>query len=215
MLKHIKRFLKRFTILIAAIFVSMVLVFSVTMANLFLNGKVFHERKFVKTEVAVKKIEEVEKKVEKKHTARKPNRQKSNSRSPKAGPHFAMNLGVASGATGATISDELVADFRGGAISTGKGDVDKKPENRSMPNFEVPPQIRDREIDAMLRLSFCVDVGGRAYDIKVIEESPVGSGLAQAGKDAVARMTFAPAEKDGKAVAFCGMEQPFEVKFRD
>jgi len=215
MLKHIKRFLKRFAILIAAIFVSMVLVFSVTMANLFLNGKVFHERKFVKTEVAVKKIEEVEKKVEKKHTARKPNRQKSNSRSPKAGPRFAMNLGVASGATGATISDELVADFRGGAISTGKGDVDKKPENRSMPNFEVPPQIRDREIDAMLRLSFCVDVGGRAYDIKVIEESPVGSGLAQAGKDAVARMTFAPAEKDGKAVAFCGMEQPFEVKFRD
>lgn len=215
MFKHIKRFLKRFAILIAAIFVSMVLVFSVTMANLFLNGKVFHERKFVKTEVAVKKIEEVEKKVEKKHTARKPNRQKSNSRSPKAGPRFAMNLGVASGATGATISDELVADFRGGAISTGKGDVDKKPENRSMPNFEVPPQIRDREIDAMLRLSFCVDVGGRAYDIKVIEESPVGSGLAQAGKDAVARMTFAPAEKDGKAVAFCGMEQPFEVKFRD
>ena len=215
MQKWIKRFLKRFTILIAAIFVSMVLVFSVTMANLFLNGKVFHERKFIKTEVAVKKIEEVEKKVEKKHTARKPNRQKSNSRSPKAGPRFAMNLGVASGATGATISDELVADFRGGAISTGKGDVDKKPENRSMPNFEVPPQIRDREIDAMLRLSFCVDVGGRAYDIRVIEESPVGSGLAQAGKDAVARMTFAPAEKDGKAVAFCGMEQPFEVKFRD
>ena len=215
MKKWIKRFLKRFAILIAAIFVSMVLVFSVTMANLFLNGKVFHERKFVKTEVAVKKIEEVEKKVEKKHTARKPNRQKSNSRSPKAGPRFAMNLGVASGTTGATISDELVADFRGGAISTGKGDVDKKPENRSMPNFEVPPQIRDREIDAMLRLSFCVDVGGRAYDIRVTEESPVGSGLAQAGKDAVARMTFAPAEKDGKAVAFCGMEQPFEVKFRD
>jgi len=84
-----------------------------------------------------------------------------------------------------------------------------------MPNFQVPPQIRDREIDAMLRLSFCVDVGGRAYDIKVIEESPAGSGLAQAGKDAIARMTFAPAEKDGKAVAFCGMEQPFEVKFRD
>ena len=215
MLKLIKRFLKRFTILLAAILASLVLVFSVTMANLFLNGKVFHERKFVKTEVAIKKIEEVEKKIEKKHTARKPNRQKSNSRSPKAGPRFAMNLGAVTGSNGATISDELVADFRGNAMSTGKGDVDKKPENRSMPNFEVPSKIRDREIDAMLRLSFCVDVGGRAYDIKVIEESPAGSGLAQAGKDAVARMTFAPAEKDGKAVAFCGMEQPFEVKFRD
>ena len=215
MLKLIKKILKRFTILLAAILVSMVLVFSVTMANLFLNGKIFHERKFVKTEVAIKKIEEVEKKIEKKHTARKPNRQKSNSRSPKAGPRFAMNLGAVTGSNGAAISDELVADFRGNAMSTGKGDVDKRPENRSMPNFEVPSKIRDREIDAMLRLSFCVDVGGRAYDIKVIEESPAGSGLAQAGKDAVARMTFAPAEKDGKAVAFCGMEQPFEVKFRD
>ena len=215
MLKLIKKILKRFTILLAAILVSMVLVFSVTMANLFLNGKIFHERKFVKTEVAIKKIEEVEKKIEKKHTARKPNHQKSNSRSPKAGPRFAMNLGAVTGSNGAAISDELVSDFRGGAMSVGKGDVDKKPENRSMPNFEVPSQIRDREIDALLRLSFCVDVGGRAYDIKVIEESPAGSGLAQAGKDAVARMTFAPAEKDGKAVAFCGMEQPFEVKFRD
>jgi len=193
----------------------MVLVFSVTMANLFLTGKIFHEKKFVKTEVSVKKVEEVEKKIEKKRTARRPNRQKSNSRSPKAGPRFAMALGAVSGTAGAAINSELVADFRGGALSTEKGDVDKKPENRSMPNFQVPPQIRDREIDATLRLSFCVDVGGRAYDIKVIEESPAGSGLAQAGKDAVARMTFSPAEKDGKAVAFCGMEQPFEVKFRD
>ena len=70
MKKWIKRISKRLVILLAAVLVSMVLVFSVTMANLFLNGKVFHERKFVKTEVAVKKIEEVEKKVEKK---KKPN----------------------------------------------------------------------------------------------------------------------------------------------
>ena len=214
-MKLFKKLLKRFSILLAAILASMVLVFSVTMANLFLTGKIFHEKKFVKTEVSVKKVEEVEKKIEKKRTARKPNRQKSNSRSPKAGPRFAMALGTVSGTAGAAINSELVADFRGGALSTEKGDVDKKPENRSMPNFQVPPQIRDREIDAMLRLSFCVDVGGRAYDIKVIEESPAGSGLAQAGRDAIARMTFAPAEKDGKAVAFCGMEQPFEVKFRD
>ncbi|MBO4828783.1 MAG: energy transducer TonB [Fibrobacter sp.] len=215
MQKFIKKFLKRFSILLAAILASMLLVFSVTMANLFLTGKIFHEKKFVKTEVSVKKVEDVEKKIEKKRTARKPNRQKSNSRSPKAGPRFAMALGAVSGTAGAAINSELVADFRGGALSTEKGDVDKKPESRSVANFQVPPQIRDREIDATLRLGFCVDVGGRAYDIKVIEESPAGSGLAQAGKDAIARMTFAPAEKDGKPVAFCGMEQPFEVKFRD
>lgn len=213
--KWFKKFFKRFSILLAAILASMLLVFSVTMANLFLSGKVFHEKKYNKAEIAIKKVDEVEKKVEKKKPSRKPNRQKSNSRSPKAGPRFAMNLGAASGSTGAAISEELVADFRGGALSTEKGDVDKKPESRSMANFQVPPQIRDREIDAMLRLSFCVDAGGHVYDIKVLEESPAGSGLAQAGKDALSRMTFTPAEKAGKAVPFCGMEQPFEVKFRD
>jgi protein TonB len=215
MFKFLKKLIKRFSLLLAAVLASALLVFSVTMANLFLTGKVFHEKKYVKTEVAIKKVDEVEKKVEKKKPSRKPNRQKSNSRSPKAGPRFAMNLGAASGSAGAAISEELVADFRGGALSVEKGDVDKKPESRAMPNFQVPPQIRDREIDAMLRLSFCVDVSGRAYDIKVLEESPAGSGLAQAGKEALGRMTFAPAEKAGKAVPFCGMEQPFEVKFRD
>ena len=215
MFRFIKKLFKRFSILIAAILASMLLVFSVTMANLFLTGKVFHEKKYNKAEIAIKKVDEVEKKVEKKKPARKPNRMKSNSRSPKAGPRFAMNLGAASGTAGAAINEELVADFRGGALSTEKGDVDKKPESRAMPNFQVPPKIRDNEMDALLRLSFCVDVSGRAYDIKVIEESPAGSGLAAAGREALGRMTFAPAEKDGKAVPFCGMEQPFEVKFRD
>jgi len=215
MLKWFRKLLKRLSILLAAILASMLLVFSVTIANLFLTGKVFHEKKYVKTEVAIKKVEEIEKKVEKKKPARKPNRQKSNSRSPKAGPRFAMNLGAASGSAGAAISEDLVADFRGGALSTDKGDVDKKPESRAMANFQVPPQIRDREVDATLRLSFCVDASGRVYDIKVLEESPAGTGLAQAGREALGRMTFSPAEKDGKAVPFCGMEQPFEVKFRD
>lgn len=211
----IKKLIKRFSILIVAIFSSLLLVFSVTVANLFITGKMFHEKKFVKTEVAVKKVQEVEKKPEVKKPARKPQRQKSNSRSPKAGPRMAMNLGTASHGGGAAISDELVADFRGGAMSTEKGDVDKKPTSRALPNFQVPPQIRDKEIDATLRLTFCVDVSGRAYDIRVIEETPAGSGLAQAGKEALGRMMFEPAEKDGKAVPFCGMEQPFEVKFHD
>lgn len=214
-LKGLLKILKRFTILTAAVFSSLLLVFSVTVANLFINGKAFHEKKFVKTEVAVKKADEVEKKVEKKKPTRKPNRQKSTSRSPKAGPRMAMNLGAVGGTEGAAISEDLVADFRGGNFSTENGDVDKKPASRSMPNFQVPSQIRDREIDATLRLSFCVDASGHAYDIRIIEESPAGSGLAQAGKDALSRMNFEPAEKDGKSVPFCGMEQPFEVRFHD
>ena len=215
MRKILRKIIKRSLLLLAAVLCSLLLVFSVTLANMFLTGKIFHEKKYTKTEVSVKKVEEMEKKVEKKKHSRKPERQKTSSRTPKAGPRLAMNLGVASGTAGAAINEELVADFRGGAMSSEKGDVDKKPESKSMPDFQVPQQIRDREIDATLRLSFCVDVGGRAYDIRVIEESPAGSGLAAAGREALSRMTFAPAEKDGKAVAFCGMEQPFEVKFRD
>jgi len=210
-----RKIFKRFSILIVAILSSLLLVFSVTVANLFLQGKIFNEKKFVKTEVAVKKVEEVQKKQEQKKPARKPNRQKSNARSPKAGPRMAMNLGVAGQNGGAAINEELVADFRGGALANENGDVDKKPSSRAMPQFQVPPQIRDREIDATLRLSFCVDASGRVYDIRIVEESPAGAGLAQAGKDALSRMSFEPAEKDGKSVPFCGMEQPFEVKFRD
>lgn len=211
----IKKLIKRFSVLIVAILSSLLLVFSVTVANLFISGKMNQQKKYVKTEVAVKKPEEIQKKQEQKKPARKPNRQKSTSRAPKAGPRMAMNLGTASAGGGAAINETLVADFRGGALSNESGDVDKKPNSRSMPNFQVPPQIRDSEIDASLRLSFCVDASGRVYDIRVIEESPAGSGLAQAGREALGRMTFEPAEKDGKSVPFCGMEQPFEVKFHD
>ena len=55
----IRKILKRFSVLIVAIFSSCLLVFSVTVANLFLQGKIFNEKKFVKTEVAVKKVEEI------------------------------------------------------------------------------------------------------------------------------------------------------------
>lgn len=211
----LKKLSRRLLVLLAAMLTSFLLVFSVTVANLFISGKMFQEKKFVKTEVSVKKVDQVEKKVEKKKPARKPNHQKTTSRAPKAGPRMAMNLAVAGMGDGAAINEDLVANFRGGALSGESGDVDKKPNSRSLPNFQVPPQIRDREMDAMLRLSFCVDASGRTYDIRVVEETPAGVGLAQAGKEALSRMTFEPAEKAGKSVPFCGMEQPFEVKFHD
>lgn len=215
MKKFFRKVFKRFTVLLAAVLSALLLVFSVTVANLFITGKMFQEKKFVKTEVSIKKPEELQKKIEKKKPARKPNRQKTTNRSPKAGPRMAMNLGAAGHDAGAAINADLVADFRGGALTNETGDVDKKPNSRALPNFQVPPQIRDREIDATLRLSFCVDVSGKVYDIKIVEETPAGAGLAAAGREAVSRMTFEPAEKDGQAVPFCGMEQPFEIRFRD
>ena len=46
MFRYLKKIVKRFTILVAAVLASAALVFSVTMANLFLTGKVFHEKKY-------------------------------------------------------------------------------------------------------------------------------------------------------------------------
>ena len=209
-----RRLLKRFLVLLGAFLTSCALVFSLTVAELFLSGKLFRERKFVKTEISVAKIDKTEAPKQKERVARKPNRRKAASRSPKSGPQLAMNLGVA-GRGGAAISEELGSDFRGGAQSAGNGDVDRKPESRALPNFQVPPQIRDRETDAVLRLGFCVGADGRVFDVRVLEERPASSGLAEAGRDALSRMVFEPAEKEGKPVPFCGMEQPFEVRFHD
>ena len=71
------------------------------------------------------------------------------------------------------------------------------------------------ERDAVLRLAFCVDERGDVFNVQVVEESPRGCGLAQAGIQALSALRFSPARKQGRAVPFCGMEQPFEVRFRD
>jgi protein TonB len=125
-----------------------------------------------------------------------------------------MDLGTAGGAGSASVPLNLIAEQSGGG-SFGSGDVDEKPSIRSTPNFQAPSAIREREMDATLRLSFCVDVSGRPYDIRVLEESPSGFGLAVAGREALSRSAFKPARKDGSAVSFCGLEQPFEIKFKD
>lgn len=209
------KWIKRFLIFVAATFSSFLLVFSVTLANYFIKGDFMRANKYVKTEIQIKKPEEVKKQIEKKKPTRKPNRQKSTSRSPKSGPRFAMDLNAVGGSDGAVINDELVTGIRGGGFTKETGDVDEKPTSRSLPSFSPPQSIRDNEQDALLRLSFCVDVQGRVYDIRVLEEVPVGKGLAQSGKQALSQMVFSPAKKAGRAVPFCGMEQPFEIKFRD
>jgi len=209
------KWIKRFLVFIAAVLSSFLLVFSVTLANYFIKGDLMRANKYVKTEIQIKKPEEVKKQIEKKKPTRKPNRQKSTSRSPKSGPRFSMDLNAVGGSDGAVINDELITGIRGGGFTKETGDVDEKPTSRGLPSFSPPQSIRDNEQDALLRLSFCVDVQGRVYDIRVLEEMPVGKGLAQAGKQALSQMIFTPAKKAGRAVPFCGMEQPFEIKFRD
>jgi len=137
-----------------------------------------------------------------------------NSRTPKSGPRFAMNLDVVGGAGGAFVPSDLVA-MQSGSGNSNSGGVDEKPVLKSSPKFNAPAAIRDGEINANLRISFCVNASGKPYDIRIIEETPAGKGLGNAGRDAIMGIQFAPAKKGGAAVPFCGMEQAFEVKFRE
>ena len=194
---------------------SIVLIFSVVIANLFVKGNLFPERKYAMTEVKTVPPEKIRPQPNKQEKPRTAKRAKSTSRSPKTGPRFAMALGTAADLGGAAISNDYMASAPGGGDSDENGDVDEKPSSRSIPQFSPPQSIRESETDASLRLSFCVDAGGKVYNIKTVAEQPQGKGLSQAGIAALSKTTFSPAKKNGKSVAFCGMEQPFEIKFRD
>ncbi|MCL2100870.1 MAG: hypothetical protein FWH22_04070 [Fibromonadales bacterium] len=182
--------------------------------NKFIKGDFNTEKTYAKTEVSIINPEKPPEPPKPKEATRKPSRQNTNSRTPKAGPRFAMNLDVVGGSGGAVAPKELVA-MQSGSGNLGSGDVDEKPSLRSSSRFQPPQAIRDTEINAFLRISFCVNASGKPYDIRIIEETPAGKGLGNAGRDAVMGMQFAPAKKSGAAVPFCGLEQPFEVKFRE
>src|SRR5690554_4505673 len=126
-----------------------------------------------------------------------------------------MDLSTIGATGGASINEELITDIRTGNMGKTEDGVDEKPSSRRLPSFNAPAAIRDAEQDAILRISFCVDTQGSAYEIKILEESPTGKGLAESGKQALMQMQFNPAQKNGKAVSFCGMEAAFEVKYRD
>jgi len=132
----------------------------------------------------------------------------------KGGPRFAMDLGVMGGGVAAP-ADLANKKSGGGGRSGGGADdgVDERPQPSFPPPFRMPSEVKSQEKDAYLALSFCVDVSGRPYDIRVTEEKPPGLGMAAAGREAIQQTRFTPAKKGGLAVPFCGLEQPFEVRF--
>jgi protein TonB len=205
---------RKIIFIVLAIITSIVLVFSIPILNMIIKGGFTADKTYTTTEINVLNEEKPPPTPPPKEVTRKPSRQNANSRTPKAGPRFAMNLDVVGGAGGAFVPSEVVAPQSGGG-NTNTGDVDEKPSLKSSPKFQPPPAIRDNEINATLRVSFCVNTSGKPYDIRIIEETPAGKGLAAAGRDAIMGMQFAPAKKAGNAVAFCGLEQPFEIKFRE
>jgi len=211
------RVIRKIAVFLLAVSVSFGLLISIPMLQHWLkHGNT--EKQYTKTQVALTKQLQPDQKLKQLETRHQPKRSTPTDRNIKAGPRFAMDLGVAGGsAGGATISNSLLRPPGGGGSEDGvvNGDVDEKPSMRGAPAFQAPQSIRESETDAMLRLSFCVDANGRPYDIRVIEETPAGKGLADAGRQALNQASFAPARKGGNAVPFCGLELPFEVKFRD
>jgi outer membrane biosynthesis protein TonB len=139
-----------------------------------------------------------------------PQRAKPAPSSLRAGPRFAMDLGVMG--SGSIAPPELV-NRKSGTGGTGETGVDEKPVPSSPPPFRMPEEVRRREQDAYLLLSFCVDANGRPYDIRVAQEKPAGLGLGAAGRDALQQTRFTPARKGNTSVPFCGLEQPFEIRF--
>ncbi len=208
--------LRKLILLILAAITSVFLVFSIPILNMLIKGEFKSEKTYAKTEIKMLNQEKPPEPPKPKEATRKPSRQNTNSRTPKAGPRFAMNLDVmgGDGGGGAVVPNELVA-MKSGSGNLNSGDVDEKPVLKSSARFQPPQAIRDSEINASLRISFCVNSSGKPYDIRIIEEIPAGKGLANAGRDAIMGMQFAPAKKDGASVPFCGLEQPFEIKFRE
>lgn len=198
---------------LAALVIAAALILSIPVLNLIVHGNIFKEQAQRKTEVKVVKVAKKPPEQKKKRKLRKPKRSKPQSRNLKSGPRFALDLGVA-GMGGANVPSNLVnaSPGQGGGAN---GDVDERPQNNCAPDFQLPSALRDSEEDAKVVVSFCVNESGEIYDLRVIEESPSGRGLADAASAAVRSSCFQPAVKDGKALSFCGMEQPFEVRWND
>jgi len=164
-------------------------------------------------QVSVKSLEPPKPEVRPKRAVAQPQRAKPAPMVAKAGPRFAMDLGVM-GAGGVAAPIDIINKRSGGnGAATGGDGVDDRPQPAFPPPFRMPPEVKSKEIDAYLLLSFCVDASGRPYDIKVAQEKPPGLGMAAAGREALQQTRFTPARKGASSVAFCGLEQPFEIRF--
>jgi len=142
-----------------------------------------------------------------------PRRRQSPRQSTKSGPRFAMSLGT-QGLSGVGIPLNLTNKSSGSGEGNDQG-VDERPQLNGQLQIDIPEVIKSAEKNASVRLMFCVDIQGNAFDIRVTEENPSGMGLAQNAIAALKKNTFKPAVLNGRPVSFCGMEQPIEIKFRN
>lgn len=202
--------IKRIMIALLALLLSAFLILSIPTINYWMKNSAPSKEFTTVAKVSVKKVEIKKKKAEPKKKLRQPKRQKPTRTNLTAGPRFTMDLGVA-GSRGVAVDVNTVQAGKGGQPED--GDVDEKPLLNGEPQLDLPSAIKKAGINAMAVLSFCVDVSGVPYDLQVIEETPAGMGMAVAARMAIQKARFTPAKKEGRSVAFCGMQQPFEVRF--
>jgi protein TonB len=211
-----KRLLRNVLIGLAALILSAGLtVLLPVLTHLANHGGESKEKPRIVAQVAMKTLDAPPPSEQPRRKLKQPARAKPVQSSMKAGPRFAMDLGVGGLGGGAAVPVDIVNRPSGGGGAAGgeDGDVDEKPSPGMPPPFRIPDEVKSAEKDAYLVLSFCVDPSGRPYDVRVAEERPPGLGMAQAGREALRQTTFSPARKGNIPVAFCGLEQPFEVKF--
>jgi hypothetical protein len=204
---------KKIVYFILSVVLSTGLIVSIPLITIFIKDGFSTEKKKMIRKTEVKRIVLTPKQQEKKEMRRRPRRRLSPRTSQSSGPRFAMSLG-AQGMDGVGIGLDMLTS--GSSSSDAENDgVDERPELSGDLQVAIPEAIRRAEVNASVRLLFCVDIAGRPYDIRVSEEEPQGLGLAQAGREALSRAMFSPAMRNGQAVPFCGMEQPIEIKFRN
>ncbi len=210
------RILRNFLIGAVALFLSALLTVVFPLLNQALKGESGAKGPRIVAQVALKQVEAARQDQQPKRKLKQPQRSRPMQTMAKAGPRFAMDLSVG-GLGGAAVPVDIVnRPSGGGGQSDGEnGDVDEKPQPSAPPPFRLPPEIKSAEKDAYLVLSFCVDPSGHPYEVRVVEEKPSGMGLAEAGRDALRQTLFQPARKGGLPVPFCGLEQPFEVRFNN
>lgn len=210
-----KRAFRNVLISLVALVLSIGVILLIPVVNHLLNGGGSgKEKPRIVAQVGLKTLATPRQAEQPRKKLKQPARAKPMQTAVKAGPRFAMDLSVG-GLEGASVPVDIVNRPSGGSgqASGESGDVDEKPVPNMPPPFRLPAEIQAAEKDAYLVLSFCVDKAGRPYDVRVAEEKPKGLGLADAGRAAMRQTLFTPAKKAGLPVAFCGLEQPFEVKF--
>jgi hypothetical protein len=210
-----KSLIRHFTIGVISAVLALFATICLPWINSLLHSESGEAKPRIVAAVEMKSIQAPKPKEINRHEVHKPVRARPTQTALHAGPRFAMDLGVA-GSSGAAAPLDIVNKRSGGGGAKGTNetdDVDERPTPVQPPAFRIPDAVKLAEKDASLVLAFCVDGQGRPYDIRIVEEKPAGLGMGRAGREALQQTSFQPARKSGLPVAFCGLEQPFEVRF--